>query len=411
MEILKYNKYNKYDYGIIFLIALLVFGNIGGAYQPIRLVAILFSLNVLNRIIKKHISKKQKFVFCFFVFWYAYSIFSLLWTSDQIQASKELIYYYGHFSLFFLIVFWSEKANDPLRSIIYGWCLFFLLTLPIALIEILTDQHLTYSLLQADTLINPGHGLVAHQKFASVTFGNYNGYVTALVFTLPFLFANLLSNKKFKIQCFGWILVFLCFYILLINASRGGIICATIVLIVFMLYYKKSSFNFKKILAIVILTFICFSLYYFFGSIFEQFSNRLVNRTSIFEDRSRVVLIQRSLQLFYESYFMGTGVGSIIASMLNVSPLGIVIPHNLFLEILVQYGIFIFGAFLILLIKLFFLSLNASSSSSRFILCSGLLSLLPASVINSGYLLMPVLWVFFASLFVLATNLNLYEKN
>jgi hypothetical protein len=47
---------------------------------------------------------------------------------------------------------------------------------------------------------------------------------------------------------------------------------------------------------------------------------------------------------------------------------------------------------------------------SKFVLSSAFLLLIPSSVINSGYLLMPALWVFWGSLFVVSSKVVVYEK-
>lgn len=396
--------YNKYDYGIIFTIALLVFGNIGGAYQPIRLVAIFFSISVISRILNKKTTIEQKYVFIFFAFWFFYAILSLFWTSDKIQAIKELVYYYGHFSLFFLIVFWAEKAKKPVISIIHGWSLFFVLGLPVAFIEIITDQHLSYSLLQSATIVNIGHNILVQKKFASLTFGNYNGYVVILVYTLPFLFSNLFLYKKLNKKIVAWFLVFSCSFILITNASRGGVLCLLLVFANFMYFYRKKTLSLLSLF--LALACICF----YFDSIFDQLFYRFQYRYSFFEDNTRIRLIQIALSLFYESYFMGTGLGSIVSSMAASNFLGVEIPHNLFLEILTQYGIFVFGGFIVFLVHFFLRVLKMQACLSKFVLSSAFLLLIPSSVINSGYLLMPALWVFWGSLFVVSGKVVVYEK-
>ena len=35
--------YNKYDFGVVLLIALLAFGGLGGVFQPVRIFALMFA--------------------------------------------------------------------------------------------------------------------------------------------------------------------------------------------------------------------------------------------------------------------------------------------------------------------------------------------------------------------------------
>ena len=398
------NKYNKYDYGIIFLIALLVFGNMGGAFEPIRVAGIILSPYLLAKFFKNRFTKEQMFVIKFFAFWFFYAVISLLWTNGEEQAYKELFYYYVHFSLFFIIVFFSQKAKRPLHSIIYGWCLFFILTAPIALNEIINDQHLPMSIFGADTIVNLGNNVLSKKKFASVTFGNYNGYVTVLTYILPFLFFSTLLKKNIKHQLFGMLLVSICLYIILVNASRGGILCLLITLIIFIFYYRKGSFRYKSGLIALVSILLFAALYYDSKSIFEQISHRSLSAASFAEDETRFNLSQLGLQLLSDTYFIGTGVGSMVSSLSAVSLGGILILHNLFLEIFMQYGLIIFGIFIVFLIKLFIRTTKIKSNNIKFLAYAILFSLVPSSVINSGYLLMPVFWILLASLFVIVTN-------
>lgn len=81
------------------------------------------------------------------------------------------------------------------------------------------------------------------RKYASVTFGNYNSYVTVICFSLPFMFAYLLLVDGVKKQLWGWFIVLAVFYILVINASRGGLLCFVIALFSFLLFYRKKHYR------------------------------------------------------------------------------------------------------------------------------------------------------------------------
>ena len=88
--------YNKYDLGLILLIASLVVGDFGGALQPVRLVALIFMPQVLMRFVR--INRLINSIFLFFLFWLFYILISLFWTADLGQGLKEVFYYISHFS-------------------------------------------------------------------------------------------------------------------------------------------------------------------------------------------------------------------------------------------------------------------------------------------------------------------------
>lgn len=388
--------YNKYDMGIILIIAIFVLGGFGGALQPIRIIALIFLPSIL---IQVRMNRIIYHIFLFFLFWLFYIVISLSWTSDFNQGIKEFFYYITHFSLFLLIQNWAYKAINPLRSIIVGWLLFFLLTCPIAFYELIYDVHLPSSVQSSDLIINVGDGMVLQKKFASVTFGNYNGYVIHLCLSMPFVFSFLLLKKNIISQCLGWLSIIMMSYILLMNASRGGILCLVVVLFWFLFYYKRVAFKSKWLISALVLLVLILFIIPNWNIIAEQFYARFVGRTNIFEDSGRSNLISLAWTLFLESYAVGTGVGSIQAAM-STKTSGINIPHNLFLELLVQYGLVIFIFCFSFIIRLFFnvFSSERRKTINRFILVSSFCSLPFMSVINSGYLLMPALWVYFSCL-------------
>lgn len=396
-------KYNKYDYGIFFIIILLIFGNLGGSLQPIRVFVLLLSPLVwVNIKFWNTKDKRIEFVSYFFVFWIIYAILSLIWTSNRVEGGKEILYYYTHTSLFLMLLIWAKKARLSKFSIINGWCLLIVCTFPIALNELINNQHLITNIIDSESLKYFGGDLVVQMKFASVTFGNKNGYVLVLVYALPFLFSKLLSDAGLKHQLLFWLLILICFYILFVNASRGGIIASIISLIVFLLYYMKIENKHKKAIIISVLTFTLIIILYFSRQIFQQIILRL-SIGSIISDENRTELIISAFSLFVNSMFIGTGIGSIQTSMHSISAVN-EITHNLFLEILVQYGIIIFMLFAFSLFRLFSYARKSSSIITKQITYSLLFSLPISSVIDSGYLLNPVLWVMFASIFIITSN-------
>lgn len=387
---------NKYDNMIVFVIFTLITGNFGGALQPIRLLGLVSIPVVLVFILNNKLRFRNTLLFftlCFF-----YALISLFWTSDINEAYKEIFYYLIHVSLFFYIVFLSAKANSPCNSIIYGWFITFLFSAVIAIYEIVSDYHLPMNIYESAQLLNSG-GNVIHKQYASVTFGNYNGYVTFLCCVLPFLFAYILSRVKVRHLLFGLLAFLLISYILLINASRGGLLSLLICFSIFLFQFRKTNIKHKQVVFLILISLICYVIYTYSDVIFLQIISRFVESEAIVNDNSRTELIERALLLFYNSYFCGTGIGSIQASMEAITS-GITLPHNLFLEVLVQYGMVIFLCFLSFL-YLFFQRIRKSKDLViRYVMCAALCSLPAMSIINSSYLLFPVVWVYFASLFV-----------
>lgn len=394
-------EFNKYDKLIILLIVILAFGGYGGALQPIRVIAIFFSPYVILMLSKKYINKQLQSILLFFAIWYVFSIFSLLWTSDLAEGLKQLLHYYSHISLFLLLFILSSKAVCPVKSILIGWCLFLAVTIPFALNEIVNDVHLGISMLGSDTDKNLGN-MVFSKKFASVTFGNYNSYVTVLCLILPFLLTSFFVFKTKISQLFLWLFLGCLTVILFINASRGGLL-VWIISIAFFSYFYYKYYSISKLKTIFIFISIVIVFVYYFDAIFLQLSYRFMAGSSLFEDTDRFDIYTAALSVLSETVGVGSGIGSIHASIAKVK-LGVIAAHNLWLELLVQYGVVIFLLFIVFIVKTFKKLCTSSSVINRTLGVITMAILLPMSVINSGYLLMPVVWLFFASLYIISLN-------
>lgn len=146
---------------------------------------------------------------------------------------------------------------------------------------------------------------------------------------------------------------------------------------------------------------IFFFLFVYREALFEQISYRLIE-SSLLEYTGRMELWGTAWKLILKSSFLGTGIGSINDSMAQYGLL-ITIPHNLFLEIFVQYGLLLIMLFLIF-IAIVFYKVRKSNKVNQFIVYTSLIILPFSSIINSGYLLMPVFWLFLSSLYILSTS-------
>lgn len=391
-------KRNVFDFLLIITISLLVFGGFGGALQPIRIFSLGMFPFVFRFLLKKsnikQIAKTSRAVIILYMFFIA----SLLWTSDINEGFKEIVYYGLHLNLFLLIVMLYMKASKPFSSLLIGWTLFVFLTQIIAFNEIFFDVHLNLSKFESDKMMNVG-GMLVQKKFAAVTFGNYNGYVTVVALSLPFLFGLFAIAEKKLHQIIALAIISFAFFSLFINASRGGIFAAVIVLGVFLVFSKKAKIKNVKFNLLLIIPFLLVLIYRYYEVIFEQILYRSLAGSSFTQDTGRFTLFGRALEAFYNKPFFGGGIGSLETEMAGGS---ILAPHNMFLEVLVQFGFFISLFFLIYLAKHLAAAKRLNNPVNKFIIYSAILSLPIASIINSGYLLMPVFWIFLASLYCIS---------
>ena len=86
--------------------------------------------------------------------------------------------------------------------------------------------------------------------------------------------------------------------------------------------------------------------------------------------------------------------------MRQLSPSGISIPHNLFLEILGELGVIIFLIFVLFLIGIFKKAYHVKNDATRTLLFLSLIPLPIYSIINSGYIFNTYVFSAFASLVI-----------
>lgn len=394
---------NKYDYLIIFILLLQALGGIGAALQPIRVV-IIFCIPFTFMFFLKH-TIQRKYYFpqiLFFSLWWLYAFITLLWSIDTTESVKNVIYLFINFNGFFVLIWLSSRANNPQNSIVKGWLGAFILTLPIALYELWFDQHLPISVEDSGLMMNLGQTVI-HRKFASVTFGNLNGYNTFLCYVLPFLLFSLINPFKKNKSFLYWILLLAISYIIILNSSRGALLVLGVAMILFFLYYFKSKRSKLTIsFSIILILTVIYFVFRQFKPLFEVIAVRFAIQG--FGDQGRLENILAGWDALKNSCFLGIGTGNYIPVMLNKYYLYNPSPHNLFWELAVQYGILFLLGFILLLFKILKLGIkNNQRVNKYFVIIS--LSVLPLlSIIDSSYLLGVPIWMFLASLMIIADN-------
>jgi len=373
---------------------------VGGSLQPIRIfIIICVPLMLMYSVRNKKFRQLHKYESYFFMLWWIYATMSLLWAIEVDESIKHIFYFAVNFLGFFVILWLADRANEPQQSVVNGWILAFILTIPIAFYELWFDVHLSLSKQESDNLMNFG-GMILQRRFASVTFYNLNGYNTFLCYILPFIASTFfIAQKSFK-MAINWILLLLLCYLIISNSSRGAVFCLVVGLSVFMFYYlKKGKLIFISLVLIFIVTRYTALLY--FEEIFEIISVRL--KISGLEDVGRYENITMGLKAVVDSNLFGIGVGNYIPYMERLG-LGISIPHNLFIEIVAQYGVFIFIGFLFILFRIIQSIRKNQSIFNKVIISIGLFTYPFVNIINSGYLLTASTWLYLASLCIIANK-------
>lgn len=394
------NVYNKFDIYILLLVFSTAFGSVGGALSVARALGIMLApklCNVVNKEGLPYISSLKNWIRLF----YLYALVSIVWTPDVTEGIKELVYYAVHFLIFFELIVFSKKAFNPLRFITIGFLLCVFSTSVVAFWELLTDNHLSYSMLDSATATNMG-GEILLRKFAAVTFYNFNGYVTHLCLCVPYLLYGILSGDKL-INKLSVITLIEAVILVLSNASRGGLLSIIISLAIYFLISPKNKTFIYSSIVFLIGFFYILSKY---GDSVLLYLSYKVADGGLSTDESRFEIWSNALRVLWEYGGLGCGIGGMNVAMEKYAKGGVTITHNIFMEILCQYGIVFCLAFIIFLFKQFRKGWDLMDMKRRMLVSVALVSFPMTCIIDSGYLLSPQSFVVLASLYVFAN----YER-
>ncbi len=386
-----------YDLILFALISLLIFGMIGNGAQPVRLFIIaLAPFMVLDVLRRPHQSLHYYRYECFFLlFWFLWSLSFYYKAVDEVESAKHLIYILIHSFGFFEALWAANKATNPQHAIKYGWLAVIACSIPLAIYEFLTDFHFTMSIQDTGTtmLLN---GVRLERPFASVTFGNLNSYNTVLCWALPSLFmCNLYPKSKFD-KAIGLLLMAFTALIIIANASRGAIMCLVLMLATYVYAYYKLGRN--RTILIIILVLGIGALFYYLGELFililERFDDQGMG------DDGRTENIMKGFQAFLDSYGLGIGIGNYAPIMGDVYRVQFAAPHNIFLEILVCFGLLVFIGFIGMCIHIVRICLNTGNRFNRDMLVFCGAALVLAGIIDSNYWMKATTWMFVVSIYI-----------
>lgn len=396
-------------YLVFLIIFFLCLGGLGGSFQPSRLVILVIPLLLNFFLNKKHLQYNKTIQFGLKVYfvWILYGTISLFWSADPAAGlnSEIIVMIIGMLSLlFFPLLLKNDKKS--LLIIRNAWILGLVFTIPLAIYEIVTMTHFTYS--EEDRLIG---GIGIYAPFASVFFGNYNNYCVYICLCFPMVLWALLDDKNKTRKVLYLLLISISILIIFINTNR------TSMLVVALYFLSLLRLKARNIITVFGLAALLLMSYRFLPTTITDnieilFNNRV--NVDYNEDTSaniRKGVFLSGLDFLSESNGFGVGAGAFETHMAK-SPRhqGIINPHNFFLEIASQYGLLIFGLFVVwlfLIMRRIYKNSYISQSLKRVFYVS--IVVIPIiGVINSDSLGFTYWWVYISSLAVISSiNLNI----
>jgi hypothetical protein len=241
-------------------------------------------------------------------------------------------------------------------------------------------------------------GASLQRFFASVTFGNLNNYVVFICYCIPFIIYKLVAcNSKILRITFTFILA-IAYILLIIESSRGGLLSACIMLIIF-IWLNKS----KKSVMLSMVLVVAVAVYYVIlnaDMMLATIAKRAVEENGA--DYTRINAWRTGIRLVIEYFGLGVGAGAstpALSSVCYYRPI-VFAPHCAYIELILQYGILISAFVIIWNIKQIIQAIRLNNPQIRLALLCITLAFPFISIINSEYLLWPQLWALFASIYI-----------
>jgi len=355
---------NKYDWNSVIIWLILMFlaaGSAVGNMQPSRLLAIAaFTYLLVQGKLVEPMSMPSKILVFTMFFWITWGILSLTWTSDLINGIDELIIITIGFILILVLLNLSNHTSNVLVIVRSGWISAFIITLPLAIWELFTFQHIPDAgglLPGKSDLVETGGPVSTILMYAGATFGNRNNYCAFIVLCFPLLLwaFEQAKNKSMKIKYV--ILMVLGVFIVVVDGSRLGMFCIVLELMFWLFLQRRgSTFSFKKwsiVLLIALIFFLAFEFQEHTLSRLEDLQEGLSGSSQV----GRTNLYINGLRLIKSTAGLGVGAGGFMNSVRigsNMRPTDrVYASHNLWIEILADYGVIVWSLFIFWLIATF----------------------------------------------------------
>lgn len=290
--------------------------------------------------------QSDKIVLSLLMVWLIGCVCTLFWSKHLVFALRHFYYTLEASSLVFLTSYFlkSKRIFQQVCQIITG---IYVLSIGLGFFEVFFGIHLKFSgALVYETMTS---------QFQPTGFlFNTNDYAIYLALFLPFVFNYLytiLNRNWSKLAAiFLWLSSI---YLIISSYSRLGIISIVLVSIAIFGYYFY-RYTFMLLLGVV--------TGFLIGDRFFEKLTRKIFLSFTTKGRSsedRLDLYRISVEIARENHFLGAGLGSVPVEIAEIRkgyetfPVVIAAPHNFFLELIGEMGIFSLSFFLLLLVALF----------------------------------------------------------
>lgn len=363
---------------------------------------IMLSFNILQKRGRLDVSYcKVKRYFQFFAIWLGLAILSVIWAASKGDAARNIILLFIGISIVFFMVYFL-RGLDHLVRMYWLWWLMFVVLIAIGIWEVITGNHLQCSRLYEDDL--------PRKVFApTAVFHNENDYAAYIALSLPMILAGIWHCHALVVRVIGIPLFAAGIWVLLLTSSRSCYIATLMGLFFGFLFLLKLN---KRITALISVVGLCALVFLFFPDqtrdLMQHVEGQAQSLSSGDDGGSvsiRLNLVKNAIYFTVQSLGMGVGAGNAEFYMENSAVYwvgGITNMHNWWMEILVNYGLFIFAGYLICCASIFYNLLKIrwqACDRTGIMICDGFLmgwvSFALASISSSSMMSFRPQWILF----------------
>lgn len=385
------------------------------------LLPILWLLLVISIIIDRRLPDtsyiKVKPYLWFIVAWFSYAIVTVLWADSKFGYARNIFLLFNGLSLIVFPVLYFTRLVDFKRF----YRLWLLMLVPMEILGLLNHFF-------GIQLLGKRYPETALQDFGFMhtvraTFVHENDFATYLALSIPFIVAFIRHSKSWSGKVFGFVLLVPALLNLTTTYSRANMAALILGLTVWFIVLLKPMEKLKMMVPIgfIALLAILKSPDYMRMNVQLMVAKTigLVSGNHAVEDTIRINLIKNSLIFLVQHYGFGVGAGNAEYHMqhFRVYPTEwINNVHNWWIELLVNYGVFVFVGYLIfffsLLVNLYKTYGQLENPTEKMIceaLLVGMVIFIPASMASSSIMGFGPQWIFFGFILGFLNHIRLKQ--
>jgi teichuronic acid biosynthesis protein TuaE len=336
--------------------------------------------------------KNLKIPLVFFGFWFYYGVLSTTWAANKSLAIKELFYFVIFLFAILAIIGLLMKIDNDEAEIQKIFNVIGIITIVIALVEIALNMHLPTSRYATNVEF-----MELDLRVATAYFYNENDLSLFLVLIAPFYLANIFKGKfnfnLFYIGMFGLVCI-----IIYQNGSRAALVSVLIQMAVwFFINYQKMA----KVMLGVGLVFTPIVSFVIISKASSLLSFYNMTADSVNSVQIRLNLVFSGVFSSIRIFLLGVGPGNfevnVDKDLFNTNR--IVNPHNWWVELFTNYGLYVslaFLAFFIYLMRQMYSAYKVKHSRLPLIYLLSLCGFILASIGPSRTFYFWPMWLFYA---------------